>query len=317
MLQNNLHYFKYSIANPEKHLGSEYVFLQTDPNLEDFVKNVKQIKEILIAIKVISENNKGLTDTEKYYKILQNSLNSYSNTSEFICFANACDVNLEMIKKDLILLKKITNLYIRNREITEITPREWVQALIDTHSSRKKGNSGENKLLKLCERHNYLKAENWNDFKNNRKAVAKFSRSTNNDFGIKQVKFNLGIKMKNESQNKAPDLLIKNNNRWIILEAKHINTTGGGQDKQIKELIKLISLKEDNKNIFYAAFMDGVYSNKILELTEPQIETPSKIKKGGKKIIQQKREIVKNLKARPNSHWFNTAGFIEFLKDLN
>jgi len=83
-----------------------------------------------------------------------------------------------------------------------------------------------------------------------------------------------------------------------------LNTSGGEQDKQISELIEVISLKEKNE-ASYISFLDGNYSNILI----------GKIGNGDK-IATQCKEINKNLKKNPNNYWVNTAGFVNLVKDL-
>jgi len=100
------------------------------------------------------------------------------------------------------------------------------------------------------------------------------------------------------------DLIIKFENRIYICEAKHLNTGGGGQDKQISELIEIVSLKEKNKNISYISFLDGVYSNIIIGGAD-----------GGGKLIKQRQEIKKYLKKNLSNFWVNTAGFVALFEN--
>ena len=90
----------------------------------------------------------------------------------------------------------------------------------------------------------------------------------------------------------------------MLCEAKHLNTSGGGQDKQISELIEIMSLKEEN-GISYISFLDGKYSNVLLSDVG-----------FGDKIMKQRKEIDKFLKNKPDNYWLNTAGFEKFISDL-
>jgi len=109
--------------------------------------------------------------------------------------------------------------------------------------------------------------------------VVKFSKK----FSLKDVRENLGVKIKTKKQNKTLDLIIKTKDKILLCEAKHLNTSGGGQDKQLSELIEIMGLKEKN---------------------------------GGEKITKQKKEIDKFLKNNPNNYWLNTAGFEKLISDL-
>ena len=81
--------------------------------------------------------------------------------------------------------------------------------------------------------------------------------------------------------------------------------SGGGQDKQISELIEIINLRENNKNIYYVAFLDGIYSNVLLNSVD-----------GGSKLKQQQNEIKKYLSMNYNNFWVNTAGFKQLASDI-
>jgi len=201
---------------------------------------------------------------------------------------------LDFAKKDIVLLEKIAQRYFDKRVLNEAIPEEWIQAILDSNSGRKKGKCGEKKLLHILTKNGFQGVKKWEDFFNKRKCVAKFSKI----FSVKNVRRNLGIRLATKKQNKKLDLIIKVNGKIFLCEAKHLNTSGGGQDKQIAELIEIISLKEQNKNISYVAFLDGSYSNILLSETN-----------GGEKLTTQRKEIKKYLFHNPQNFWVNTAGF--------
>jgi len=298
---NNLRYFKISKENLESTLDKFYIFEKQHTELEKYIDNTKEIKNILITIKTLLNNKEKDKIVNNYFDKLSNTLGKFSNCSEFSCFVSACDSALKFVKQDKELLKEITLRYFKNRDLSEIVPREWVQAVLDTNSSRKKGNCGENKLLSILNNHKFVKVDTWEEFKKSKKCVAKFSSR----FDLKSVRGKLNVKIKTKKQNKRLDLIIKFKNKIFFIEAKHLNTAGGGQDKQISELIEIISLKENNKNIHYISFLDGSYSNIILG--------DNKVRG---KIKIQRREINKFLNQNHNNFWVNTAGFKKLIFDL-
>ena len=310
MLKENLHYFNFSKKHPEKFLDKYYIFDKKHKDLKEYISKTKEIKEFLITIKKLEDNKENSRIINKYYLKLQQALNHYSNTSEFIAFVNACDSYLDVVKSDLKLLKEITKRYFKERTLTEIVPEEWIQAIIDSHTSRKKGQAGENKLIDVLKKNGYKlfnKKHSWQDFLKVNKAVAKFSTGKKSDFNMSRIRKNLGAKIKTSKQNKILDLIIKKNKKIFLLEAKHINTSGGEQDKQISELIEVLSLKEKNKNIHYIAFLDGYKSNLLLG-KKPKIEG---------KLKNQQKEINSYLRRNKKSFWVNTGGFIKLIKDLS
>lgn len=298
---NNLHYFKISQQNPEKILDGFYIFDEKHPKLQEYIDNTKEIKNILITIRTLQKKNEDKKVIAKYFLELSKTLGRFSNCSEFACFINACDSFLDLAKKDIILLEKIAQRYFDKRILNEAVPQEWIQAILDSNSGRKKGKCGEKKLLRILTKYNFQEAKNWEDFFKKQKCVAKFSKI----FSVKNVRRNLGIKLATKKQNKKLDLIIKINGKIFLCEAKHLNTSGGGQDKQISELIEIISLKEQNKNnIFYIAFLDGSYSNIFLS-----------DKNGGDKLMTQRKEIKKHLLHNPQNFWVNTVGFKELFQN--
>ena len=130
--------------------------------------------------------------------------------------------------------------------------------------------------------------------------MVKFSKK----FNLKNVRENLDVKINAKKQNKTLDLIIKANNKILLCEAKHLNTAGGGQDKQISELIEILNLNEKN-GVSYISFLDGKYSNILLSENGH-----------GDKITTQRKEIKKFLNNNPNNYWVNTAGFTRLISDL-
>ena len=300
-MQNNLHYFKISQKNLEDLLDDFYVFDKKNPALGRYVAHIREIKNILITIKTLKDRKEKEAVVNKYFQELQKILGDFSNYSEFICFVNACDNTLKAAKDNLDLLKEITKRYFANRILNETVPEEWVQAILDTNASRKKGKCGEIKLKSILAQFGFVEAKSWEDFFGQDNCVASFSKK----FSLRKVRQNLKVKIKTKKQNKTLDLIIKLGDKIFLLEAKHLNTSGGSQDKQISELIEILSLKENNQNVFYICFIDGNYANDILNE-----------RGGSEKLETQRAEIQKYLKNNPQNFWLNTAGFKALFADL-
>lgn len=298
-IPSNLVCFKISQESPEPALDNAYIFDKRNPEIKEYIKNTKEIKNYLVTIRTLLNKKEDKKVVDRYFHLLAETLCEFSNCSEFSCFINACDNVLDFVKKDFGLLKEITKRYFKNRILNENVPEEWIQAILDSNSGRKKGSCGENKLLLILENRGFKRVDNWDDFNNKKKCVARFSKT----FDLETVRKNLNIKIKTKKQNKRLDLIIKDGNKRFLLEAKHLNTAGGGQDKQLSELIELISLSEKDKNIYYISFLDGNYSNILLG---------DDYVKG--KLNAQKKDIAKFLKGNPNNYWVNTEGFKAIFK---
>ncbi|MBU1062929.1 MAG: hypothetical protein ABIJ83_01420 [Patescibacteria group bacterium] len=299
-IQNNLHYFEISKNNQEKLLDDFYVFDEKHPNLNKYIKNTKEIKDILITIRILQSKKEKSEVIDKYFLELSKIIGKYSNCSEFACFVNACDNIIDDVKNEIKLLKKITERYFVKRMLNEMVPEEWVQVILDTNSSRKKGKCGENKLIYILKKQEFKEVFDWDDFLKTDYCVVKFSKK----FSLKNVRENLDVKIKTKKQNKMLDLIIKAKDKILLCEAKHLNTSGGGQDKQISELIEILNLSEKNV-VSYISFLDGKYSNILLSSNVH-----------GDKITTQRKEIKKFLNNNPDNYWVNTAGFENLISDL-
>ena len=296
----NFELFEYCKKNPEGFLDRNYMFVDKHKDLSLYISKTKNIKNKLIAIKeiIIKPNSNKVID--QLFNDLQNELNKYTNFSEFISFVNACDSRLEEVRNDIGLLKKTTLLYIKYRDLNDIVPSEWVQALIDKSTSRKKGQAGEIKLISILKKEGHHLVDNLTDFNKSKNCVTRFKN--NGDFSNKSIKDTFEVKIGKKSQNKKLDLIIKKNQEIYFLEAKHLNTGGGGQNKQIKELIDVVNLKSDKYH--FVAFLDGIHSNNIL----------SADKDSSPKIKSQYKDILKCLRRNKNNYWINTAGFEKLFK---
>jgi len=60
--------------------------------------------------------------------------------------------------------------------LNEAVPEEWIQAILDSNSGRKKGKCGEKKLLHILAKYDFHEVKTWQDFSDKRKCVAKFSK---------------------------------------------------------------------------------------------------------------------------------------------
>lgn len=307
-MKNNIHYLKQSINNPEKLLDESYIFSDWDKNINLYVEDTKKLKEILTTIKILK--NKKMTINNGLYIDIINLLNSHAKKSELACFFTACDYNLEKVNEENIeLVKEIIDLFLEKRGICEFTYKEWIQAILDSGSSRKKGKCGENKLINTAISYNYKLVNNIKDFLLYDKVVVNLAK--NGDFSIKNIKNKLNIDLDFKNQNKILDILIKNKDHYFFIEAKHIKSFGGEQDKQINELINIIRKNTNKNNIHFVAFLDGNYSNYLL--SSDIFDNKNNI---NNKLYNQQKDIINALNTNKMNLWLNTYSFKELLKDL-
>lgn len=108
---------------------------------------------------------------------------------------------------------------------------------------------------------------------------------------------------KNE-QNKLPDMVFYVNGEYYIVEMKSMKGSGGGQDKQLTEVINFIRYAESDSHIHYMTYLDGEYSNLLhSDTTQPKIRC-------------QYDDVVSCLTSHPGNYFLNTAGFEEFIREI-
>lgn len=181
-----------------------------------------------------------------------------------------------------------------------------VQALYDSGVSRKKGKAGIEKITNLI----LQKLKNSQIFRTIdelRSQILGYFLPDKNKVLFEEFieNYNIEYRFSQTYQGKLPDVVLKVVDQFFIIEAKHINETGGAQDKQIAELISFVNQREPSQNIHYVAFLDGLYFSCFIN--------PPK----GSKVSQQKEDIENCLKRNHSNFFVNTAGFVNLLQDLN
>ena len=116
----------------------------------------------------------------------------------------------------------------------------------------------------------------------------------------------LETKALRQEQDKLPDFVLKCNDEYYIGEAKMMKGSGGGQDKQLVEIINFIRYREQNKKVHYVVYFDGEYANMLLCAGR---RSP--------KVDRQYQDIVKCLTENPGNFFVNPDGFHALLNDRN
>ena len=81
--------------------------------------------------------------------------------------------------------------------------------------------------------------------------------------------------------------------------------SGGGQDKQLVEIINFIRYQEQDASVHYVVYFDGEYANMLLSASQ---RSP--------KLERQYQDIVKCLTENPRNFFVNPEGFVALLNEL-
>ncbi|PIR12816.1 hypothetical protein COV49_04230 [Candidatus Falkowbacteria bacterium CG11_big_fil_rev_8_21_14_0_20_39_10] len=318
---DNLKLFEYSLNNPEPiidefYLKSGDLIISKNPQKPTnlMLQNV-DLLESISAYSFARKTKSSATARKALKKILKIIKNKNINYSEFVSFWSVVDISYSIFckmsgREQLKILKNITEKYIDLRHglysTYGYTPTT-LQASKDAKAHKESGNLGIYKVSKMLDSKGFKKANNAliKKFISGEKKYIESDKKGKKLFKDLLKYYNIDFKWSSKKENKMPDFLIRHKDDIYIIEHKHMKEGGGGQDKQINEIISFIGYSENNKKIHYISFLDGIYFNLFANKT---------LNKG--KILNQIINIENNLKNNKQNYFVNTAGFKELLKNL-
>lgn len=173
------------------------------------------------------------------------------------------------------------------------------QVLNDNYSHKRKTAIGVEKIRRTCEENNIY------NFDGNYDTEKFFLLPDNGEkdaFKSALDLFHIKFEFASNHQDKMPDAFVKLNNKFVIVEHKKMKSTGGGQDKQITEIIEFIKYGE--RDVYYVSYLDGILFNQLIN---PSIT---------KKIYISKNDIIANLTNNPYNYFVNEYGFDKLLNNI-
>ena len=313
MLRQNLDYWEISLKNPEPIVDEYYTFNKLIVQNQNLIQKVERLRELITTYCVLLEIDKQALGKilDEIYMI---TLHKNIQYTEFIAFWKTLDLSYSSFGRlpeqdRKLMLHKILEEYCEKRRglydklgYSNIV----VQALYDSGVSRKKGKARTQKITNLILQE-FMSAQKFGTIDELRDQILGYFLPDENKILFDEFidNYNIEYRFRQIYQGKLPDVVLKAKDHFFIIEAKHINETGGAQDKQIAELISFINQREPSQNIHYVAFLDGLYFNYFIN---PPQES---------KVYQQKEAIENCLKRNQNNFFVNTAGFVNLLQDLS
>lgn len=176
------------------------------------------------------------------------------------------------------------------------------QALTDSYSHKRKGVMGVEKLKRICNELNVPKIDNESRIGNDLYYI--LPDAGDNKLFNKILEANhINFGFRGTHQGKMPDLLIKvGDDTFLIAEHKRLKESGGGQDKQMTEIIDFVGHNE--RKVHYVSFMDGILFN---ELIQPNNDN---------KLYRDKQSIYANLENCPFNYFVNEFGFNKLCRHI-
>ena len=322
---NNLAYFRYSqlnnddildFSNPEGNLviskssvKSETSLMTANHRLIDLItiyKNLtsskpvskESVNRVVDEIIYIIENTKLINYSPFciYFQVFGYSYSAYMDEKD--------SMQLEEKRK---LLKKILDLYIKNRHglymhhgYSDLV----LQVNADLASSRRKGKAGIERMEAILLPRGFIRASSIIELRGLRYCYLLPDKGDTKLFDSFLKKNGIKFEFRKSRDNKNPDMLLKINNDYFIIEHKLTNGGGGSQNAEINEIIQFINYDESLGNWHYLSCLQGNYFRKINKSSrEP-------------KATGQYLNIFNNLRNHQNNFFVNGKGFEKLITDL-
>jgi len=333
LIKDNLRLLDYCLTHQElladPHFSEHNPFIITDSpkKSNELMKAYNQLQDYIICYKTARAEEDEALQNRYVSKIIEVLRTENINYAEFPCFWNVLDTSYSMYcselgeaeKKDFI--RTALNLYLDRRftayQAHGLSP-VTMQANCDTAAHKRNSSYAKLKVNNVLSEFSYRELIPVRSSKTDWLQTAKIFcesdlvyrciSSKNDRFFQAFVEF-LGLKYEFLSgrKSKAPDFVIKRGAHFYIVEHKHVKEGGGGQDKQIDELIEFVSLNSGSKLVHYVSYLDGYYFNIMIKnrlISKADNPNPHK-------SILQLNSIKSALQANPHNYFINTAGFRE------
>ena len=320
---DNIELLDHCLKNPEPIIDDFYlkkgilIISKDQRSPTDLMQKNSDLIESISAYSFAKKIKSNTTIKKALEKILQIVKSKNINYSEFVSFWPVVDISYSMFrampaKTQIIILKNIVEKYIDLRHglysAYGYTPTT-LQVGKDAKAHKESGNLGTNKVSAILDSYGYKKADRdiLQEFvsSGNKKYVEadkkgkKLFKSLLNEY---KIRFEWSLK----KEGKMPDFLIRYYDHIFVVEHKHMKEGGGGQNKQVNEVISFVGYSERNEKIHYVSFLDGIYFN---------LFTDEKFLNKGK-ILNQIQSIKHNLRTNKQNYFVNTAGFKRLLDKL-
>ena len=178
----------------------------------------------------------------------------------------------------------------------------------DLSSSRRKGKTGIEKMIQILSNYsdfNFAQSISLSNFLNSDYAYILPDKGDKNVFNEFLKQFNVRFQFREQRDNKYPDMLLKINNDYFIIEHKLTNGGGGSQNAEINEIISFIGYSEEDLSIklHYVSCLAGDY---ISSWNSNQTAT---------KQNTQYNNIVKQLNSFNENYFVNGKGLGKMIED--
>ena len=310
---SNKELLKYCLDNPSNlidenfKIDREFVIIPRTSNEENKLTTaVKRLINLFTTMSTLNKENDNSKDNvlaKEIIQILASTENIHFFPFNFYCqtqgvtrdnfFLLEYSEQLQLIK-DYIIDRH--DMYLEHGYTTSI-----LQTTCDSYAHKRNGDTGTRKIRMQAEKHGIRHVDfcDNNYYLNPDKGDALKFKSIIADANISfPYYYSHNLKM--------PDLFLRINNKFIIVEHKHMNDNGGHQNSVIVDIMDFIN--ENDKNVYYVSYVDGTAFQEYFGL-EYNVNHINKYDLTNKNLnsIFEKNE---------KSYIVNTAGFDLLLSEL-
>lgn len=274
----------------------------------------RRVLQLLENYQVATKKKNLIEQAGVIRRLITTLTNKSINHSEFVNFWKVYDVSYSVFKKlpnDLkeTFLHKIIPKYLDKRHPIYLShgySATTLQVVADSFAHKRSGSLGIKKITTLLVNagFNHFEGVGMTEFVNQSRVYI-LPDVTGDDKAIFRdlIKRNILLFPWGRSkQGKNPDCVFKLRKHYYIVEHKHMKESGGGQDKQMVELIDFI--RQGEKSASYVSFLDGIYFNFFALGKLPA------------KIQEQSNQINQILNEQQDNYFVNTTGFKQLLKTI-
>lgn len=310
----NKELLKYCLDNPSGLLDENFkidrelvIIPRTQSEENELTKSTKKLINLFTTISVLNKEEDFSKDNElakKIIEILERTENIHFFPFNFYCQTQG------VIKENFFELKFEEQLalikdYIVDRHDIYLEhgyTNAILQTTCDSYAHKRNGDTGTRKLRTQAEnqgfRHVDFGEENY--YLNPDKGDASKFKSIINAAGISYPYYR-------KHNMKMPDLFMKINNNYLIVEHKHMTTSNGGhQNSVIVDIMDFIN--EEDLNVYYVSYIDGTAFQEYFSL---EYNTNS-----NNKYDLTNENINDIFESKPRSYIVNTAGFDKLITEL-
>lgn len=315
---NNLDYFAFSAEHPEPTIDPFYnkgvmVIPPTASESNLLTERNARLLELVSAFHVLDET-KSDTDNPRLRKILEEvrsildetpNINFSAFTQFFMVYNFAYSSYLALGRDEKIaFLDEMLRHYCEERHSVYLShgySNSILQVMSDNYSHKRNSKASINKMLAILEPLGFTKVDAL-DSTNVGRVYFLPDKGDRNLFADFRHRHSVAMRSASTEQGKLPDMVFGVAGEWFIVEMKNIKGSGGGQDKQMTEVINFVRYSEKNQSVHYLVFLDGEYANRLFSQPSPKIQ-------------RQHDDILLCLKKNPGNYFVNTEGFRKFLSD--